>query len=278
MTRTHRTARPTAPDDLRMPPYVTTWLGRRDRSVLAHGFTEGELKPTWWTGALHSAGLADEGFTITVPSTADSVPKLTRGTLFDMATRLDVDSDGPEWLAFLWHVLAWGSGWSRRNNRERIHAFTDPEFRRERVSLLRDATKHARNGDPRGAYSALIRRGGGRIPGFGPAFFTKFLYFVSENVSAQEGSADRRRCLIFDARVARHLHAAGWMTLPHRGQDFSANWYTDTYVSYCDLVHRWAAERTEGWGHVVAPDEIERALFAGRAALHREVGSSTESP
>jgi hypothetical protein len=273
MTRTHRAGRPTAPNDLKMPQYVTTWLGRRDRSVIAHGFTEAELKPTWWTNTLRSAGLAPgETFTVAAPSTVDDVPKLTRGTLFDMAGGLDADSDDPEWLAFLWHVLAWGSGWSRRNNRDRIHAFVDPESRKERVSLLRDAAKYARSGDPRGAYSVLIRRGGGKIPALGPAFFTKFLYFVSENVSADEGSSDGRRCLIFDARVARSLHAAGWTTL-HRGQNFSANWYTDTYVSYCDLLHRWATERTEDWGTVVAPDELERAIFAGRAALPSEAGS-----
>lgn len=275
MTRTYRAGRPTAPHDLKMPQYVTTWLGRRDRAVLAHGFTEAELKPTWWTNTLHEIGLTpDPTFTIAAPSiSADGVPKLTRGALFDMARHLDTNSDDHEWLAFLWHVLAWGSGWSRRNNRARIHAFVDPESRKDRVALLRDAAEHARRGDPRAAYSVLIRRGGGRIPALGPAFFTKLLYFVSEDVTVHKAPSGGRRCVIFDARTARNLHAAGWTTLPHKGQNFSANWYTDTYVSYCDLLHRWAAEQTENSGAVVAPDELERGLFAGRAAVPGEIRS-----
>lgn len=274
MTRTRTMGRPTAPDDLEVPQYVTTWLGRRDRSVLAHGFTESELGPTWWADAVRSEGLAlDVSFAITLPSTMDGVPRLTRHTLFEMADRLDASGDDGKWLAFLWHVLSWGSGRSRRNNRKRVHAFADPASRQERVSLLRHAAQHARRGDTRSAYSELIRRGGGKIPALGPAFFTKFLYFVTGDVHG-EGAAPRedRRCLILDARVARSLHAAGWTTLPHRGQNFSATWYTETYVSYCDLLHRWANQQSEAIGTVVASDELERALFAGRAALQDEIG------
>lgn len=274
MARTRTVTLPTPPNDVEIPQYVTAWLGHRDRTVLAHGFTEHELRPTWWANTVRSEGLApDENFAITLPPAPDGVPRLTRRALFTMAGRLDPSGADGEWLAFLWHVLSWGSGRSRRNNRKRIHAFADPASRRDRVSLLRLAAQHARNGDARSAYSALIRRGGGMIPGLGPGFFTKFLYFATGGVPG--GSTrfdDGSRCLILDARVARNLHGAGWTTLPHRGQNFSANWHTDTYVSYCDLLHRWAAQQTQTMGAVVAPDEIERALFAGRDPRPHEIG------
>lgn len=273
MTRSRTASRSTAPDHVEIPRYVTTWLGHRDRSVLAHGFTADELRPTWWADTVSSEGLATEGsFAIALASTVDGVPMLTRQALFEMAGRLDT-SDDSAWLEFLWHVLSWGSGRSRRNNRKRIRSFADPAWRADRVAFLRLAAQHARDGDARAAYSGLIQRGGGKIPALGPAFFTKFLYFATANVTGEQASpADGRRCLILDARVARNLHAAGWTTLPHRGQNFSANWYTETYVSYCDLLHRWATQQTQALGTVIAPDELERALFAGREARPHEIG------
>lgn len=43
---------------------------------------------------------------------------------------------------------------------------------------------------------------------------------------------------------------------------YSYNWYTATYVSYCELLERWAYQS----GAEVTPDMFERALFdAGRA-------------
>ncbi len=47
-----------------------------------------------------------------------------------------------------------------------------------------------------------------------------------------------------------------------RGQ-YSYNWYTDTYVSYCQLLDRWAREESERHASTIWPDEIERALFEG---------------
>jgi hypothetical protein len=96
------------------------------------------------------------------------------------------------------------------------------------------AFEAARDSDPATAYSALIRRGDAQIPHFGPAFFSKFLYFASGNTTP--------RCLILDARVARSLWALGWSIAPtYRGRSFNYNWYTDTYVAYCSLLGSWAA-------------------------------------
>ena len=123
-----------------------------------------------------------------------------------------------------------------------------------KCGLLRDAVGSLGMATSRSAYGTLIRRSGGQIPGLGPAYFTKFLYFVSEG-------ADGTRCLILDARVAGSLARAGWTSLPRsKRTGYSYNWYTATYVSYCELLGRWAAGESASRGHQVWPDEIERAL------------------
>jgi hypothetical protein len=125
------------------------------------------------------------------------------------------------------------------------------------VALLRTALQSARAGAVADAYSCLIRRGGGAIPGLGPAFFTKLLYFA--------GAGDPSHpCLILDARVAASLYSAGWTTLPRRrrgGWDYSANWHTTIYVEYCELLKRWAMEENDSGVGTVAADEIEVTLF-----------------
>lgn len=227
----------TAPADLAPPDWMLATLRKTDRAgyIERHGFDHARLKPGWWQ---------ERGITIDLPSSLNGKRTLTRGDLFQMADHV---SDDDSLLAFLWHVLAWGSGTSRRNNDLRI------ESCKRHVPLLIGAFDAARSSDPRTAYGTLVRRGGAQIPQFGPAFFSKFLYFASENSAP--------RCLILDARVARSLWLLGWNMAPtYRGRSFSYNWYTDTYVSYCNLLESWAAAS----GQEITADMFERALFVGR--------------
>lgn len=241
---------PTAPDDLELPDYVRQSLGRRQSSVLDHGFDEATIGTTWW-----DRELTRHGASATVQMLDH---KLTRSDLFRLGHNAAADpTDDDALLALLWNTLAWGTGRSQRGNRRRIDAVLDPERREHNVALLQTAAASARDGQPAEAYRALVRRGGTAIRGLGPAFFTKFLYFASEGTPGT-------RCLILDARVAHNLaRDAGWRSLPHRGNNYSYNWYTDTYVSYCELLERWAAEESSERGIEISPDEIERALFAG---------------
>lgn len=198
----------TAPSDLTPPAWLLKSLSETDRTgyIDRHGFGRAQLKPEWWL---------ERGITIHLPSSEDGEPVLTRGDLFQMADHV---SDDGSLLVFLWHVLAWGSGTSRRNNDRRINSC------KQHIPLLRVAFNAARGSDARTAYGTLIRRGGAEIPHFGPAFFSKFLYFASNDSTP--------RCLILDARVARSLWSMGWSMAPtYRGRSFSYNWYTDTYVS-----------------------------------------------
>lgn len=226
-----------APPNLSPPAWLLTTAGGTSRSMYIddHGFTEDQIGSEWWS---------ERGIDLKLLPGTDGIPRLTRGGLFQMADR--VGDDNESLLTFLWHVLAWGSGRSRRNNDLRIVSA------RTNGPLLREAFDAARAGDPRAAYGTLIRSGGAVIPQLGPAFFSKFLYFASERTHP--------RCLILDARVAQSLLGLGWSMAPtYPGPTFSYNWYTDTYVSYCGLLGSWAAEV----GDDVGPDMFERAMFEG---------------
>lgn len=241
-----------APGDLKMPDFIRPTLGHRADRVLGHGFSDRDIGCEWWRTALERHDLAPA---VRLHQHGDK-ELLTRGDIFAIgrvATAPDATDD--DVLSLLWHALAWGTGSSQRGNARRIESLTGAD-RAVNVELLRTAAKHAMDGDPASAYSTLICRGGGRIRGLGPAFFTKFLYFASEGTTGT-------RCLILDARVAGELGLAGWASLPHRGGSYSYNWYTDTYVSYCELLAHWAEEESDRLKTTVWPDEIERALFAG---------------
>ena len=247
---------PVPDSSLAMPKYVRSWLGDRPSTVLDHGFGPRKVGPEWWQRELAGHTLSQSVSTFD----HDGEERLTRSDLFRLgATAVQPDADDDAILTFLWHVLAWGTDGGQRGNRQRIAAFADPDGRERNLALLRAALEAAAVGDPRAAYSTLIRPGRAAIRGLGPAFFTKVLYFASEGTSGT-------RCLILDARVAGNLYAAGWTSLPHRGNNFSYNWFTTTYGAYCELLQRWAGEATQKRNTAIWPDEIERALFEGPAA------------
>lgn len=99
-----------------------------------------------------------------------------------------------------------------------------------------------------GALSAYRFLGtGGRLPWLGPAFATKFLFFVSKDVSVQ-------RPLILDAVVARSIQRSG-------GQFFNPGaWSSRIYGEYLDVLHGWA----DSLG--CPADELERCLFMAEAS------------
>ena len=232
---TDRTYSRTAPADLDLP----TWLVDRARHlerflpVLDHGFTRSELGPGWWEA---------RGITLDFPSTGPTgEPTLARGDLL----RLGGDvGDDESLLRFCWHVVAWTSRGSRRNNARRIESVG------QHVDVLREAHERAREGDVEGAYASLVLPGRARIPHFGPAFSTRFLRFA--------GGTARPGCLALDARVSQSLSQVGWeMSAGVAHGTFSHTWPVDTYVSYCDLLDSWS----EQTGREVSADMLERALW-----------------
>jgi hypothetical protein len=245
---------PLAPPELAAPTAVLAALDRgRQARIVEHGFTAAELGLDWWTTSLASVGLHDITVDLDPKPGGDGVRRLTRGGIFALAAPVARGGASQnEVLTLLVHVLVWGSGTSRRQNTKRLEAFADVAHREKRVALLHAATQAAVDGDASAAYRLLIRRGGGVIPSFGPSYFTKLLYFAG-------AGALEHPCAILDARVARSLRAAGWRDLP----DGWANWYTETYASYCHLLRRWADAAADRLGRRVGADEFERGLFDG---------------
>lgn len=251
------------PADSQPPAWLLDRLATHadDSYIADHGFPAESLRLDWWQVELDRVKpWPPNRFKVGVDPTDRGAKKLTRADLFDLAGNASSDD---EILNVLWHVLIWGSGRFVRNNRRRIAAFAHPHDERQNVNLLREAAQAARHGDVRTAYAVLIRPGGAVISGLGPAFFTKFLYFNSDRRGG-------RVCPILDARVARALYdpSVGWDIHPSSRKNanrtaFTANWYTDTYVYYCDLLRTWTQVAGTRLGRSVAVDEIEFALFTG---------------
>lgn len=159
----------------------------------------------WW---------ADRGIVL-------SSTELNRTALFRLAAQC-WEKDEPDWVTFLWHVLAWGVVGDYRNASKIVASVDDAEQRARLNGVLRAAAEASRRGEIRTAYTAIH----GRVARLGPAFFSKFLYLTSERDSP--GS----RCLILDSRVS-----AAVFTLT--GREYWKE-TAATYERFCVEVDRWS--------------------------------------
>ncbi|MGW4198845.1 8-oxoguanine DNA glycosylase OGG fold protein [Streptomyces sp. NPDC005004] len=109
----------------------------------------------------------------------------------------------------------------------------------------------------------------GQVPGLGPSFFTKFLYFTGTVVQPAQGP----RPLILDRVLSRRLR---WMAAAvgrESGHDADGsvaawvwsdgNWSPHRYGVYLSFMHAAADQLAadEGWPSGAAPDLLECALF-----------------
>lgn len=165
-----------APDDLIEHLQTTP----RIRAIDQHGF---ELNLSYWN---HRTGHLP-GAPVRSISGDTERGRISRGSLFAMADAACDDESNEAAYSLLWHTLAWGTGSSHRNTKQRIASI-------ERDisgigSALRCAATLSRT-DPEAAFRTLQPRRP-LIKSLGPNFFTKYLYF------AGAGSLEHR-CLIVD--------------------------------------------------------------------------------
>ncbi|MFZ2510037.1 MAG: hypothetical protein WAW85_02955 [Gordonia sp. (in: high G+C Gram-positive bacteria)] len=170
--------------------------GRFDDSVVISG---------WW---------AKHGITI-------APIELNRNSLFSIATRYR-EANEPDWVSFLWHVLAWGAMGDFRNIPRIVGSVDSAERHAELNALLAGASEASFAGNCASAYRMFY----GKIPRLGPAFFSKFLYFTSDRNSVNPSP------LILDSRVSSAL-----FTLI--GSNYSRQ-DSDTYGKFCSDLHRWS--------------------------------------
>jgi hypothetical protein len=115
-------------------------------------------------------------------------------------------------------VCAWGTG----TKAQRVARVVKPLHEDGAADALRRSFEAARSMDPVEAYRRLNLNDEDRIKGFGPAFFTKWLYFAAYDDPARH---ERRPPLILDARVANSL---GWPPV-------SGRWPSSAYSEYLEL-------------------------------------------
>ena len=209
-------------------------------SVLAH---TAKVDSDRWQDGIRGRGLpAPEG-----KLASGGWIRLSRKEVFDLGGQAPSKSAV---FQLLYHSLAWGLGPKAPRMHARLDGLArDPGMARD---LLLHAWEEIRAGEsPSSVYRVLVsQRGFARIPWFGPAFATKFMYFA-------QGSAVTPRCLILDSRVAGKLRVTAW---PDARLD---GWVARDYEAYCELLQRWAAEATS-LGSAVIPvraDAIEYELF-----------------
>ena len=178
----------------------------------------------------------------------DSAPRrpfVTRQDVFNRAREVTTQSDAVELFLLM---AAWGTGTQARP----ISRVAKVLHQDQAAARLLSSYRAVRDGEPVEAYRRLRSWSDGRIKYFGPAFFTKWLYFSAYDAwDVAFGPAP----LILDARVAASL---AWP---------SSSWSSARYGNYLELAtlirDRWAPGEQL---HVV-----EYALFqmAGRG-LHRQ--------
>jgi hypothetical protein len=139
-------------------------------------------------------------------------------------------------------VMAWGYGrvgYGPYRVRRVLASVPDPGER-----LQAAAGELARVG-PAAAYVLLGDSGVPRLPGLGPAFGTKFLYFCSP--------PGGRTALILDRLVAAWLRANTGLRLNE------ARWSAPAYQRYLEAMSRWAAETA------ITAEELEACIFQAQA-------------
>lgn len=164
--------------------------------------------------------------------------RVSRQELFDQAKQVNSPADA---LSFYVWIAGWGTGTGARavgRSAQVLNSSNVSDLLWESFSTVHDLGAIE-------AYRRLYSKGENRIKYFGPAFFTKWLYFSSYD----SWTAGTHAPLILDSRVAATLCWA------------STGWTSIEYGQYLED----AEEIRQSW----APDEsshvVEYALFrAGR--------------
>lgn len=169
---------------------------------------------------------------------------ITRDDLFALAEIDRFEQSHRSVLDLFWNTMAWGIAGTWRNV-PRLAKIVGTNVD-QIASVLRQAQQLSYGGHVRESYRAL----NGSIKHFGPAFFTKFLYFTANRTQPVHA-------LILDARVQ-----VGWRVLT--GQDLRMG-YSQDYDHFC------VAAASSGARAGLAPEEVEACLYR----LGRRVGSYT---
>ena len=195
-----------------------------------------------WRAELSKRGLP------TLTGTLGNIDRtsLTRRDVFEVGDRERTPDNA---FQLFYYSLAWGLGIKAPRLHHRLDNFAT--HREEASELLVSAWNAARDSESvKDAFIILTTEdGAGRIPWFGPAFSTKFLYFA-------QGAAAAPKHLSLDRFVAANLDRDAW---PDATTDV---WVPEVYEQYCTLLAGWADEASgdSSVDRDVRADEIELAI------------------
>lgn len=209
------------------------------KAVMKHGV---DVDAARWRAELSKRDLPS------LTGTLGSVDRvsLTRRDVFEIGDRERTPDNA---FQLFYYSLAWGLGIKAPRLHHRLDNFAS--HREEASELLVSAWNAARDEtSTKEAFSILTTdEGAGRIPWFGPAFSTKFLYFA-------QGADAEPKHLSLDRDVAANLARDAW---PEATTDV---WVPEVYEQYCALLGQWAEEASQdsSMDRDVRADEIELAV------------------
>lgn len=172
--------------------------------------------------------------------------RLSRAAVIDTGA-----SDGRGWPLFVMSYV-WGSGLTGYGP-ARLARIRDATADTDIRAVLDDALSQLDTLGPVAAYQWLR----GAVRGWGPAFFTKWLYFADQ-------AGGRRRALILDRRVANRLERLTGMPYLLDRRRRSLRWTPYRYAVYLAWAHRAAEQLAAPTRAPVPADLIELALFSAR--------------
>ncbi|MGW0844519.1 8-oxoguanine DNA glycosylase OGG fold protein [Streptomyces sp. NPDC002787] len=212
--------------------------------------------PAYWSGVEPWPDrLLDRARTEASPVSRDDVTAATREAV-----------ERGEWAEALVASYVWGQGRTGYGPHRLKEILAESAVK----ATLATAGAGLREEGPVAAYRSLR----GAVKGLGPAFFTKFLYFLDR---ATDGpTAPGPRALILDQRVARVLRAYATRVGSEMGMASAADiaawiWSDNGWTSHrYDVYLRWMtatagqlARSGINWPEPGGPDLLELALFNG---------------
>lgn len=165
--------------------------------------------------------------------------RIDRRILFAIAARVvaEVSPNAPSPATQLHAAITF---WGARPGQSTSRAIK-PLFDDNAAPRLAEAIRVVRGEGPASAYRALSRRQRLWVPGLGPSYFTKLMYFAGYGAKPYLSQP-----LIMDDNVIIGLRKV-------TGDAWEAN--LDNYIRYVDLAKDWAYEFD------LEPDVVERRLF-----------------
>ena len=178
---------------------------------------------------------------------------VTRNALTQLGRTVGPDSSDEDLRSFVQLVNAWGfgdAGYGPWRTHKVVQNDKFADSARRALELLRSDEEDA----PVEAYFHLNNRSRGRLPWWGPAFFTKFLAFA-DPASGSDTEYSRPAALILDRWMAVAVRAVS-------GRDGfpTAGWTTPEYAYYLAVMSR-LGDLSE-LQSASSPSDVERALFA----------------